>query len=183
MNQQRKTYVVFDPSKGEIIGAYAVYDAGTRSYRTPTLEEASSAFRDLLAERKVDRIDILEADLPIGTSHAGYSVDVERRQLAKKPRLQVQADRTQIQGDGRDSVEIEISVIDEENNVVESFNNDLRVSTSRGRLSAPGGRIKVENGRASITLTSTMETVEHVHVLVRDPLERCTAGSISVEFL
>jgi len=183
MNQQRKTFVVFDPSKGEIIGTYAVYDAGTRSYRTPTLEEASNAFRDLLAERKVDRIDILEADLPIGTSHANYRIDVERRQLAMKPRLQVQADRTQIQGDGKDSVEIEISVVDDTSNVVESFNDELRVSTSRGHLSAPGGRIKAENGRANITLTSTIETVEHVGVFVRDPLERCITGSISVEFL
>lgn len=183
MNQQRKTFVVFDSSKGKIIGTYAVYDAGTRSYRTPTLEEASNAFRDLLVERKTEKIDILETDLPPGTSHASYTVDVERRQLAMKPRLQVQADRTQIQGDGEDSTEIKISVVDETNNVIESFNDDLRVSTSRGRLSAPGGRIKAENGRASITLTSTMETVEHVQVFVREPLERCIAGSISVEFL
>ena len=183
MDQQRKTFVVFDPSKGEIIGTYAVYDAGTRSYRTPTLEEASNAFRDLLAERNVDKIDILEADLPIGTSPAGYSIDVERRQLAMKYRLQIQTDRTEIQGDGKDSVEIEISVVDEPGEVVGSFDGDLRVTTSRGRLSASGGRIKAENGRASITLTSTMETVENVHVLVRDPSGRCKAGSISIEFL
>lgn len=147
MNQQRKTFVVFDPSKGEVIGTYAVYDAETRSYRRPTLEEASNAFRDLLAERKADKINILEADLPLGTSPARYSIEVQRRQIAIKPRLQVQADRTQIQGDGKDSVEIEISAVDESGNVVESFDGDLRVMTSRGRLSASGGRIKADRGR------------------------------------
>jgi len=183
MDQHRTTFVVFDPSKGETIGTYAVYDAATRSYRRPTLEEASSAFRDILTEKKIDRIDILEADLAIGTSSAVYNVDVEGRQLVMKPQIRVQADRTQIQGDGKDSVKIEISVVDQANNLVESFNGDLRVSTSRGRLSAPGGRIKAENGKADITLTSSPETVEHVQVLVRDPLEQCITGSVSLEFL
>lgn len=183
MNQQRKTYVLFDRTTGRILGTHAVYDAEVRDYRVPTPQEAQAAFHRLLEGRTSDQVDMMEAEFPTLSSPGRYYVDVAQRQLVSKPQIRVQSERTQLQGDGKDSVELKISLVNEAGEVVESFDGDLRVMTSRGRLSSPGGRIKVDQGRASITLTSVAETVAQVSITVQDPSGRCTDGHLDLEFL
>ena len=102
-----------------------------------------------------------------------YYIDVERRQFVPRLRLQLQAERTELQGDGQDAVEIAIRVLDNGGNVAQDFNGELRVTTTRGRLSRPGGRVTAQGGQASIKLTSVPETVARVTVTVQDPSGRC----------
>lgn len=183
ISQAYETYVLFDRSTGAIVGTYVVYDAGIGSYRTPTREEAWVAFRGLLEDRMVDQVDLMTADLPMGSLRGAYYVDVGRHQLVPQSRLRVQAERTRILGDGKDAVEITISALDEAGNVVESFDGDLRVRTTRGRLSALGGRTKANHGQAQITLTSVAETIDRVSITVQDLSGRCTQGHLDIEFL
>jgi len=178
-----KTYLLFERSSGRIIGTHSMYDAGTRSYRARPVEEVRRVFGDFLRGKSAEQYDILEADLPPGQKHAGSSVDVKGGKLVAKPRLQVQAERAQLQGDGKDSVQIDIVVLGEGGKVVKDFTGELRVTTTRGRLSAPGGRIKGAHGRASITLTSVAETVDRVWVAVSESSGRCIPGGVSFEFV
>jgi len=183
ISQEYKTYVLFDRSTGAIIGTYVVYDAGTSSYRTPTHEEAWVAFHGLLEGRTADQIDMMTADLPMGSLWGAYYVDVGHLQLVPQSQLRVQAERVQILGDGKDAVEITISAVNEAGNIVESFDGDLRVRTTRGRLSVLGGRTKANHGQAQITLTSVAETIDRVSITVQDLSERCTQGHLDIEFL
>ncbi len=175
--------ILFDRSTGKILGTHAVYDAEKGEYRMPTTEEAQAAFRRLLEGRTPDQVGMMEAEFPTLSDQGRYYIDTAKHHLVPKPQLRVQAERTQIEGDGKDSVEIKISVVNEAGEVMESFDGDLRVMTGRGRLSAPGGCIKADHGRASITLTSVAETVAQVSITVQDPLGRCAEGYLHLEFL
>jgi hypothetical protein len=182
-NQPAKRYVLFDRVTGRITATHAVYDAGMRGYRTPTVEEARDAFSGLLQGKNAEQLELIESDLPAGGSQVGYHVDVKRHVIVPNPQFRVHAARQQIQGDGIDSVEVQMSVVDEYNKVVKTVGGDWRVTTTRGRLSAPGGRIKAEHGHATITLTSTSETVDLVVVTVRDPSGQIAPGTLQIEFL
>ena len=182
-SEESKMYVLYNRSTGVILGTYAVFDAETESYRTPTSEEARSAFGNLLEEKTEDQVEMMEVSLPPHDDLSGYYIDMESRQLSPMPHLQIQADRVELEGDGQDSVDLAIRVVDTSGNLLEYFSGDLRVTTTRGRLSIPGGRIKAEHGRASITLTSVAETIARVTVIVQDPSGCCLSGSTHLEFL
>ena len=47
---QGRKYALFDRSTGEIIGTYARYDAGTRSYIEQSPEQVREAYRGQLGE-------------------------------------------------------------------------------------------------------------------------------------
>ncbi len=178
-----RTYVLFDRSTGRVTGTHSLYNAETRSYQVRPLEEVRRVFSEFLEGRTGHQYDVLEADLPPGQDQRGLCVDVKQRMLVPKPRLQAKAERAQLQGDGKDSVQIDIVVLDDGGKVLKDFTGDLRVTTTRGRLSAPGGRIKAARGRASITLTSVAETVDRVWVAVSESSGRCAPGGVTFEFV
>jgi hypothetical protein len=177
-----KTYILFDRSTGKIIGTHSLYDAGTRGYRERPIEEVRGAFGGLMRGAP-EQHDILAVDLPLGQDLAGHYVDVKGPKLIAKPHIELKAERPQLQGDGKDSVQIQITIQDADGNAMDHFNGELRVTTTRGRLSTLGGRIKAERGRASIKLTSAAETVDKVFVCVRDLAGHCAQGTAYLEFV
>jgi hypothetical protein len=182
-NNQIKKHVVYDRTTGRIAGTYLLYDAETRSYREQSPDEVRSVFGPLFHGSAGGQYDIVPVDFPLGQDGGGYYIDVKGKKLLPKPRLELKAERPQLQGDGKDSVQIQITVQDASGNAMDHFNGELRVTTTRGRLSAPGGRVKAERGRASIKLASAAETVDKVFVCVRDLAGHCARGTAYLEFV
>ncbi len=180
---QRKTYLVFDRTTGATIGTYSAYDAQTRSYVEQSPEKTLEAFQGQLQGRTRDQVGIAEIALPQGQDVGGYYFDAKTGKAIPRLQMDVKPERTQLQGDGKDSVEIHITVLGDGGTAAHDFNADLRVTTSRGRLSAPGGRIKAVHGSASIKLTSVPETVGKVSITVQDLIGRCKRGGAKVEFV
>lgn len=179
----RRTYVVFDRSTGAVLGISTHFDAGTGDYREQSLDQVVHQFGGLLGGRTAKEVDVLDVDLPAEAFQQGYHVDVHRRQLVPKHQIRLEAARVGLEGDGNDSTEIVITVVDGSGKVVKGFEGEIRVSTSRGRLSHKGGRVKARGGTCRVTLTSAPETVEHVVVSARDPAGRCDPGAVTIEFL
>lgn len=178
-----KKYLLFERSTGRIVGTHSLYDAGQRSYSHRPLEEVRAIFAGSVPARTAEIFEILEQDVPHGLDVGSHYIDVKARKLVPKAQLNLKPERTQLQGDGKDTIELQITVVDHEGKALGSFSGELQVSTTRGKLSAPGGRVKASKGRASIKLTSAVETVDKVSITVRDPNGRCAQGFTTVEFL
>jgi len=181
--EERKTYIVFDRSTGAVIGTHLVYDARTRTYVEHAPENVLEIFHGSMKGRTSDQIGVSEISLPRGRDVSGYFFDVKAKKLVPRLRLDVKPERTQLQGDGKDTIQIQIGVLGDGGKVADDFNGELRVTTTRGRLSASGGQIKATQGRGSIKLTSVAETVDRVWLTVRDLAGRCARGKAVVEFV
>jgi hypothetical protein len=180
-NESPLGVVLFDRSTGAVLATHAIFDMTTQSYRAPTQDEAWEMFNSALGGRSKEQVDVLVTNLP--RDAPACCVDVANRELVPKHALQISAARTELRGDGQDSVAIDIRLVDAAGHLQVNNNANLRVTTTRGRLSSPGGRIQLNQGKASITLTSVAETVAEVIVTVRDEQSCCMPASLSVEFI
>jgi hypothetical protein len=183
-------YVVFDRETGRIVGTYGVLEAGTGVYREQSEDEIRELFAgstpgaaelDTAPALGVLGIDVQQG--AIGVSMPELRVDPSEGQLVPRPRIQLSADRDSITGDGEDSAHITIRVTDAEGVPDQAFSGEVRVSTTHGRLSEPGGRVTLGDGAATITLTSTPETIDRVLVTARDTRQLAVTGTLRLEFL
>ena len=110
-------------------------------------------------------------------------VDTATRRLVARPRLVLSTTANQLAGDGQDSADIAIALVNEHGAHVEGAAGAVKVTTERGKLSARGGLVNLVDGRASIILTSTNETVSHVRVTAA-PVDRVYASAfLDLEFV
>jgi hypothetical protein len=177
---QSRRYIVYDSDTGEII---AVHDVGLLEEDVlPTMDEVREQLRGLLDQERLDKAGLLEVDdTSPGVQHF---VDPGRRELRRLRRIEIQADKSELHGDGEDSAELRITVVDPDSGKVDkSFSDQLLVTTTRGRLSEPGGRIEARNGRAAIRLVSAPETVRQVQVVVEATHGRAAPAIAELEFL
>jgi hypothetical protein len=177
------TYVLFDRSTGAVLGVSTHYDVARGADRRQSADEVLEQFAASLGDREANEVDVLEVDLPVHALQEGFRVDTARRKLVPKLELQLEAERTELDGDGKDTTEIEIRAVDQDGKTARRFAGELRVATTRGRLDPKGGRAKARAGKCRVTLTSAAETVQRVLVTAEDPKGLCRPGVVELEFL
>jgi hypothetical protein len=187
MDGTGQRYAVFDPDTGRILGTYGVLDAETGEYREQSEAEVRAMFEGAKPARVAAGAELgvlpLEVErVPLGSNHSRFLVDPRERRLVRRPRLRLATDRPEITGDGEDSAEIAVTVVDADGSTDERFAGEIRVSTTHGRLSVPGGRVSMTGGTATVTLTSTTETIDRVVLTARDPRGVAETGWLDVEF-
>jgi hypothetical protein len=164
-------YAVYHKTTGRIIHAHSQSGVTGRELVEVPLEEVRAMLSTTLEiVGKINGLDPDDLDVirvEPGGSGPGLGallVDTGQRALVPRPNLTVSADKSELTGDGQDSVQIEIVLADADGRAVEGAAGAVKVTTSRGKLSARGGLVELVNGRASITLTSANETVSRVQV-------------------
>jgi len=176
------SYVIFDRETGRILGSHQALDPDG-NWMPLSDQDVLTSFGlpdDPQTRRKVDvvRVDRYGSS----RSHQGYRVDVGRRELAARKRLEVVPATAQLKGDGKSSVELKIQVFDANGKLDEHFSGKVKVTTDRGRLSTEAGVVDVRKGSATISLTSVPETIERVRIRARDIAGDCGMGTAEVEF-
>ncbi len=177
------TYIIYDSRTGAILGSYRQYSVEAGKHVAVPVADLLDSLRQTSDAETAAGLAVVEiqADQPVDLS--SQRVDLNKGKLVPKLQLRLRADRTQLNGDGKDSVELVISVLDGKGAAAKNFSGDLQVQTSRGRLSTPGGRVQSEGGVAKLKLIAPAETVAKVRVTVSDSTNQCQTGSLDLEFL
>lgn len=186
----RRRRVVYDRETGRVLGTHRHYVLGEAGKGAETVEidslglfQEDQAVLGRVSDKDADRLGVLETSIPDRPSVRGYRVRKEKDELEALPRLRLQVDRTELEGDGKDSVEIRIEAITDDAHVDRSFAGRVQVRTSRGKLSSRGGVVELKEGQARIQLTSVAETVDEVVVRVRALDEPAEGDSVSLAFM
>lgn len=187
--QQVIRYVGYDTKTGRIIHTHTQFNVPeARSAEIPADELTAKFSADptivaKLTDRDPANLDYIRAD----DAHAdgplkSLMVDTASRQLVARPRLALSADRTELSGDGQDSVELSVTVTGDDGQVVAGAGGAVKVETTRGKLSARGGVLDLAAGRGTITLTSANETVSRVVVRVSAADQPYLPAELDLEF-
>lgn len=162
--------VVYDKTTGEVLATHRSYSLGEGAFREVPPEEVLETYRDehsvvsRVTGRNAQNLAVLNTTMSSLTSAAAPRVSARRQAVVSKAHIRLRTDRDTLEGDGQDSVNISIDMVDEDGQVMRDFQGEVKVTTSRGKLSARGGRVQVERGQGLVTLTSVRETVERVSV-------------------
>jgi hypothetical protein len=183
-------YVAFDKQTGHILGMHSRFSIDVKGHVRMNHDELTKLFSgdtsivSDLTDQDAANLDILEISDGTSTAKSGpLMVDVAHRMIVAQPLLTLLVDRTELRGDGADSITIKLEVRAHNGHVLRSFHGPVKVTTTRGRLSARGGLVEIRNGVGSITLTSVAETVSRVLVQARAVNALCGAGSLTLEFV
>jgi hypothetical protein len=182
MNQPT-SYVVYDSTTGRILGTHSRTDGSTGEPIPMTDEEVLALYGASLEEKTRSRARVLAVDENQLKSPAGQRVHTKRQELVARNRVELKLSRPEIRGDGEDTVDIEIQVLDASGKLDESFNGELKVSTQRGRLSQPGGKVQAKGGKAKVSLRSVPETIDRVRIVAQDVEGALEPGRASVAFV
>ena len=177
---QSRRYVLYDSVTGTIVAAHDVLILAEEA--PPARDDIRDQQRGLLDDEVLERVEMIEvSDESPGVDHF---VDRARRELRRLRRIEVRADKAELDADGEDSAELEITIIDPDRDEVdEAFSERLLVTTSRGRLTERGGRIGARKGRATIRLVSAPETVHVVNVVVEAESGTASPGFATLAFV
>jgi hypothetical protein len=168
-----RTRLVYDRTTGRILARYRCLDATTNQYRDVDPAAVLDAFRgdETLVSRVADRDPAnLATTSASAADNAGvHLLRVEPRsgRVRAQPKLRLRSNRDAIDGDGVDSLTIDIDVVGDRGTVLGSYEGDVKVTTTHGKLSVRAGLVHLERGRAAITLTSTCETIDAVYLQVQ----------------
>lgn len=181
--------LVYDKETGAVIHRHSAYNVEEETYQEADPEAVMAL---ALEERDIALSRVTggdEANLAVLTLHdvapeatIDVLVDPRKEELVPRPRLRLSAERTELKGDGRDAVTIEIELVDHEGAPVEEAMT-VKVATTRGKLSAPGGVVELEGGAGEIRLTTVKETVAAVGVTATCPSGTCARAALDLEFL
>lgn len=179
-------YVGYDTRTGQIVHTHAQFSVPENRYVEVPAEQLKARFSAdpgivaRLSDGDAGHLDFIKADAdrPL----ASLMVDTASRRLVTRPRLVLAADRTELAGDGQDSVALGITVVGEDGQVIEDAGGTVKVETSRGKLSARGGVVDLAAGRGTITLTSASETVSQVRVQASAPGQPYASAQLDLEF-
>lgn len=189
-DEEAVTHVVYDPDTGRILGRMRHdrglgddpdHDHGAEGCHCADDPAVLAAFAEEGAGGKAPP-QLLDAPQQLPGRLSGLRVDLHSRRLVSLPHLVVDPERNVLEGDGQDTVTIEIRAVDEEGAVVDGFSGEVHVETGRGKLSARGGNVRLERGRATVRLTSVAETVDAVPVVVRATDGGATTARTSLAF-
>ena len=183
-------YAGYDKTTGRIVHTHTRFSVQENRYVEIPIDELRRMFSNdgqvlgRVTNRDPNNLDYLKVELPeSGRNFGPMMVDHAHRKLVPRSSLKLHTNKREIAGDGQDSADIEMSVVDPEGKVIESYAGAIKVTTSRGRLSARGGLVNLERGRARITLTSANETVSHVRVTATSVGHTFAATHIDLEFV
>jgi hypothetical protein len=182
MKIERTSYVVYDRATGRILATHSRIDGESGKYLPLSDAEVFASCGVPFDDNTRARARILAVDAAALMSRKPLRVHPKGHDLVARDHLELKLSRTAIRGDGKDSVNIEIRVVDPDGKHNDSFSGRIKVSTQRGRLSADAGLVDVRNGSASVSLTSVPETLERVRVSARDLTGELETGTAVVEF-
>ncbi|MEA2574699.1 MAG: hypothetical protein QOH93_1997 [Chloroflexia bacterium] len=174
-DQDSFVHVVYDNSTGRILGTYRHYNLDENRYEEHDTEEVLALFRGdervlrQVTDNEAENLALLSSKLPKNAVLHNMQVSAKRQHLVSRPQLRLRADRDSLEGDGQDSLTIQIDVLDGKGKVMGDYKGEVHISTSRGKLSARRGQVALEGGRGSTNLVSVRETVDKVYVKVEDP--------------
>ncbi len=180
---QHISYVVFDSASGRILGTHTRISGETGESLPMSDAEVISSCGVTLNDKDNKRVKVLAVDSAALGSRDGLRVHTKRQELVPRSHLEIKLSRTEIRGDGEDSVDIVIRVIQPNGKPDESFNGRIKVSTQRGRLSELGGIVEARGGVAKISLKSVPETIDQVRMIARDFAGELDPGMAKVAFL
>jgi len=178
-------YAGYDIKTGRIVHTHSAFSVAGQGHVEIPIDQLKAMFgADPVVVAKLTdgdpaNLDYIRAD---GTGPLRSLVDTVNRRLVAPPRLVLAADRTELAGDGQDSVDLAVSVVGEDGQVIAEAAGTGKVETSRGKLSARGGRAELAGGRAVVTLTSANETVSRVRVWASLPGQPCLPARLDLEF-
>jgi hypothetical protein len=184
-------YVAFDKKTGQIVHVHTRLSAVKNAYVEVPLDELKQSLSkdasilSRLSGADPANLDVIQTDpkSPLSGRLGRMTVDLKTRVLVEKPSLSLKADKTEIVGDGQDSVKIAIHAVDQDGKPVRGLDDKLKVVTSRGKLSAQGGLVHLVQGHATVTLTSVNETVSRVVVRASSIAGACSSGEVRLEFV
>jgi hypothetical protein len=183
-------YAGYDIKTGRIVHTHARFSIQENRYVEIPIDELKATFSaDAGIVAKLSDGDPVSLDyIKLDPARAAElsdpaMVDTAHRRLVARPRLVLSTTANQLAGDGQDSADIAIALVNEHGAPVKGAAGAVKVTTERGKLSARGGLVNLVDGRASITLTSTNETVSHVRVTAA-PVDRVYASAfLDLEFV
>jgi hypothetical protein len=175
-----RRYIVYDSDTGAIVAAHDVLIPADEAL--PSRDDVREQLRGLLDDEVLERAETLEVD--DDSPAVEHFVDRARRELRPLRRIEVRVDKPELDADGEDSAELQITVIDPDSGQVdETFSEPLVVTTSRGRLTERGGLVDAREGRVTLRLVSAPETVRAVRVVVEAEYGTALPGSVTLAFL
>ena len=180
---QRTSYVIYDISTGRILGTHTRIDGDTGKSVPLGDTDVVAACGLSLDERARSKVKVLAVDAATLRSRTGLRVHTKRQELVPRDHLDLKLSRAEIRGDGEDSVDIEIRVVQSSGKPDDTFNGRIKVSTQRGRLSEPGGIVQAKGGLAKISLRSVPETIDRVRISANDIDGELDTGRATVAFL
>jgi hypothetical protein len=181
-------YVGYDAPTGRVVHTHSQFSVRENRYVEIPVDQLKARFSGdpaivaQLSGGDPGNLDYVQAET--GDRLDGpLMVDRASRRLAPPPRLTLSADRTELTGDGQDSVDLHIAVAGPDGQVAADAAGPVRVETTRGKLSARGGLVDLSAGRAVVTLTTVSETVRQVVVRVSAESQPYVAAQLNLEFL
>lgn len=184
-----KTYVAYDKKTGRIVHTHRVEMLESYDQREDDAAKFADEVREdafsvgLLTDADPKNLEVLSLDNDPPERRFGLRVDVRQSKLVEKPTLKLVASKSELDGDGRDQTEIEITAHRPDGSVAADIKGPIKVSTSRGKLSTRGGLVELKEGYGKITLTSVNETVRRVQVTAACRAGVCQQGTINLEFV
>jgi hypothetical protein len=182
-------YVGYDTTTGRIVHTHAQFSVAENRYVEVPPDQLKAAFAADpgitagLSGGDAGNLDYLKADTTsAGEPLGALMVDTVNHRLVARPRLALSAERTELAGDGQDSVQLAITVTGADGQVIEGAGGTVKVETTRGKLSARGGVLDLAAGRGTVTLTSANETVSQVVVRVSAPGQPYVPAELDLEF-
>jgi hypothetical protein len=183
-------YVGYDKTTGRIVHTHSRFSVAENRHVEIPMEELKARFSkdkwvvSRLSSQDPNNLDFIQiGSAEVQAATVPMMVDHAQRKLVPQPSLKVHSHKHVIAGDGKDSAEIEISVVDRHGKVIESSAGEIKVITGRGRLSARGGLVRLEQGRARLSLTSANETVDKVRVTAKSVSGAFVSGHLDFEFV
>jgi hypothetical protein len=179
-------YVAFDKRTGRILHRHIRFDVQRDAYVDMPADDIlkllshDTAVIEALTDHDIANLDVIRAPADVGGE---VRVDLAKRTVEPIPRLVLKAEKTEIEGDGKDSSRIDIEVRGADDKRVAGAGGTVKVTTTRGRLSTRAGLVEIADGKATITLTSVPETVSMVQVSASSADGAYAGGDIQVEFI
>jgi hypothetical protein len=185
------SYVAFDKKTGRILHVHGRFSVEHNQYVEIDIGEMREKLAkdkmilDRLTDRDAENLDIIRAPEEGPSRALAYGmgiIDVNRKEIVGKPRLTLSAPKLELDGDGKDSIKIEIEA-ETDGNSAGIVDEDIKVTTTRGKLSARGGIVRLVRGKATITLTSVGETAHKVRIAATAPSGHYRSGYLTVAFV
>ena len=177
--------LVYSRATGQVLGRYRVFDVESGAYREAGGDEALALFGDRNTMARVtgtEDLAVLTVNLEPGARLSDLRVSTAEGTVESRPRILLRAERDAIEGNGEDSVELTVDIVDEQDTVVRDFGGEIKVTTTHGKLSERAGLVRAKAGRARLTLTSTRETIDQVRVRATAPDGTAQAAEITLSF-
>ena len=192
-------HIAFDRKTGRVLGSYSVVQIAEEmpdenAADTQILPETNEAeiFADFMEDDEVlrnvtdtrkDNIAITVVKGVPSEELTDIIVDPSTQKVMPRPRLVLEADRTELDADGKEPATIRIAAVDVTGRPKTDFEGPVKVTTTHGRLSERRGMVRLQRGVGQIQLSPVPQTIDRVHVAASSPDGLARSGGLTVSFV